>query len=123
MGIVSGELTKSLAEDMAFLELDLITVKGKTIPERIFALLGDETLASTSEYRTLAQSHHGMLSAYRGQNWEEAARLIDAAENAAASAGLDLSRLYALFRDRVSGFRADPPPPDWDGVFVATTKG
>ena len=64
-----------------------------------------------------------MLSAYRGQNWEEAARLIDAAENAAASAGLDLSRLYALIRDRVSGFRADPPPPDWDGVFVATTKG
>jgi adenylate cyclase len=49
--------------------------------------------------------------------------LIDEAEGAASSAGLDLSRLYDLFRGRVAAFQTDPPPPDWDGVFVATTKG
>jgi len=123
VGIVTGELTKTLADDMAFLELDLITVKGKTIPERIFALLGDEALSSSAEFQELAGLHAKMLAAYRGQRWDEARRLIDEAAGAASSTGLDLSRLYDLFRDRVAAFRTDPPPPDWDGVFVATTKG
>lgn len=66
VGIVTGELTKTLADDMAFLELDLITVKGKTIPERIFALLGDEALSSSAEFQGLAGLHAKMLAAYRG---------------------------------------------------------
>ena len=41
--IVVGETTAS-AEGMAFLELDLIRVKGKTEPARVFALLGERAL-------------------------------------------------------------------------------
>jgi adenylate cyclase len=29
---------------------------------------------------------------------------------------------YALLKERIEEFRANPPPADWDGVFVATEK-
>ena len=63
------------------------------------------------------------LVAYREPRWDDAGRLASEAENAVAAAGLDLSRLYALFRGRIEGIRAVPTPPNWVGVFVATTKG
>ena len=33
-----------------------------------------------------------------------------------------LDELYDLYRERIDEYRKTPPPPDWDGVFVATTK-
>ena len=41
VGTVVGESTTARAPDFAFLELDLLKVKGKTEATRIFALLGD----------------------------------------------------------------------------------
>ena len=37
-------------------------------------------------------------------------------------AGLDLGRLYDLYAERIAEFAAAPPPPDWDNVYVATSK-
>ena len=121
--IVAGEKTRLRAPDMAFLELDLITVKGKTIPERIFALLGDESLAARQEFSDLTEVHGRMLDAYRGQDRDAATAALAEARAAADAAGVDLSALYDLFGERLAGFAENPPPPDWDGVFVATTKG
>ena len=44
VGTVVGESTTARAPDFAFLELDLLKVKGKTEATRIFALLGDDAL-------------------------------------------------------------------------------
>ena len=44
VGTVVGESTTARAPDFAFLELDLLKVKGKTEATRIFALLGDSAL-------------------------------------------------------------------------------
>jgi adenylate cyclase len=30
--------------------------------------------------------------------------------------------LYGLYDERIKRYEADPPPADWDGVFVATSK-
>jgi adenylate cyclase len=30
--------------------------------------------------------------------------------------------LYDVYLERIAHFRAEPPPTDWDGVFVYTTK-
>ena len=43
VGIVIGEDTAKQVPALATLELDLIMVKGKTEPERMFSLLGDAT--------------------------------------------------------------------------------
>jgi adenylate cyclase len=33
-----------------------------------------------------------------------------------------LEGLYDLYRERIESFLESPPPPDWDGVFVALKK-
>jgi len=35
---------------------------------------------------------------------------------------LALSDLYRRYEERVAAFRSIPPPPDWDGVYVALGK-
>lgn len=123
VGIVVGEETRRQARDLAMLELDLIRVKGKTAPVRIFALLGNETLAETAAFRTLLALQEGFLSAYRAQDWQAARDGASGARTAATHAGLDLAVLYDLYESRIEAFAAAPPPRDWDGVYVATTKG
>ena len=36
--------------------------------------------------------------------------------------GLTLEDYVFIYETRISEFRANPPGPNWDGVFVATTK-
>jgi adenylate cyclase len=33
-----------------------------------------------------------------------------------------LGGLYDLYAARVEAFRQNPPPPDWDGVYIALSK-
>ncbi|MFH1725953.1 MAG: adenylate/guanylate cyclase domain-containing protein [Elusimicrobiota bacterium] len=116
--IVMGSKTRECAGDFATLELDLIRVKGKTVPVRIYALLGGAETAATGEFRTLAERHAAMIEAYRAQRWDETDALIaDCRES-----GFPLGKLYDLYSMRVEACKAQPPGPDWDGVFTATTK-
>jgi adenylate cyclase len=118
--VVLGENTYARVPELATLELDLIRVKGKTRPVRIFVLLGDEALASRDSFHQLVKAHDGMLAAFRGQRWEEALGALSSCRG--LGAGLGLEGLYALYEERIEGFRASPPGPDWDGVYVAKTK-
>ena len=38
------------------------------------------------------------------------------------AAGYGLSKLYALYAERIAGYAASPPPADWDGVATAREK-
>ncbi len=120
--IVLGPNTLQVAAGLATLELDLIKVKGKTVPVNIFTLLGDEALAGEARFKALAERHAAMLAAYRGQRWEEAEGLIKGCEGETEAMGLGLAKLYHLYADRLAACRAEPPAKDWDGVFTATTK-
>ncbi|HML14721.1 MAG TPA: adenylate/guanylate cyclase domain-containing protein [Xanthobacteraceae bacterium] len=117
--IVVGEKTAAEAKGLAFLELDLVRVKGKARPAHIFALLGDETVEATSAFAALKADHDAMLAAYRGRRWAEALERLEACR---AQAPETLQAFYTLYEERIAGFRADPPPADWDGAFVALTK-
>ncbi|MFQ5953714.1 MAG: CHASE2 domain-containing protein [Kiloniellales bacterium] len=120
--IVIGERTAEAAAGLATLELDLIRVKGKATPVRIHTLLGDERLGGEAAFAALAQGHQSMLAAYRAQDWDAADAALDRCRGLALDAGVDLRSLYELYAGRIADYRADPPPGDWDGVFVATTK-
>jgi adenylate cyclase len=69
-----------------------------------------------------------MITAYRGQQWDQATDLIvtcrDLAKqtNGEAHGLAGLNVLYDLYDERIAAYRADPPGADWDGVFVATSK-
>ena len=61
--ILSGATTASEAAGFAFLELDVaVALPGKDRPERLFALVGDEKLAQTAEFKALT-THHTALRA------------------------------------------------------------
>jgi adenylate cyclase len=118
--IVIGAKTCAQVDGMATLNLDLIRVKGKTIPAQIYALLGDEETAQSTKYAALRETHEAMLSAYRAQDWDAARAALE--RSRANADGFDLDQLYRTFAERIDDYQANPPGVDWDGVYVATTK-
>ena len=100
------------------LELDLIQVKGRTAPSRLYtmtAALG----GSEESVARLLPLHAAMLAAYRDRAWERAEALIAECRALGVST---LAKLYDAYQSRIADWRESPPPPDWDGSFTATEK-
>lgn len=117
--IVIGKNTRDGVPDFATIEIDMIKVKGKTKPVRIFALLGDETVAATPSFQSLSKLNDALIAAYRAQEWDKTLELI---AQARPLGGGKIDALYELYEERVAYFRENPPGADWDGVYVATSK-
>ena len=103
---------------MAFLELDLIALKGKALPQRIYALLGGAEMAESEDFQTLKAGQDAVLQAYRAQSWdvaEKTARALCATHPA-------LSDYYEMLIGRINAYRNNPPEADWAGQFIAQTK-
>jgi adenylate cyclase len=117
--VIVGESTTARAPDFAFLELDLLKVKGKTTATRIFALLGDAELKHSRGFADLTARHAEFLQTYRAKDWDKADMLRRDCDR---MNGLGLDRLYALYGERISHYRANPPPDGWDGTAEALEK-
>ena len=111
--IVVSEETLDNTEAFMALELDLITVKGKTEPIRVFTVIGEPEVAETAEFKALAAKHAAMIIAYRGQQWETARTLV--AECRPLAEPYKIPGLYDLYDERLDQFEREPPPADWDG--------
>lgn len=121
--LVVGEDSVELAPGFAYLELDLIRVKGKQKAVRVYTVLGGPEMAAMPEYRALKAHHDAMLTAYRSQNWGEAARLIETRpEIGIGDMPNGLDGLYEEYALRVKELAGAPPGPDWDGVYEAQSK-
>jgi adenylate cyclase len=120
VSLIVGENTARQATDFATLELDLITVKGKTEPVRAFALLGDSTVAQPAAYRELAERQAAFLELYRAGKFSEALEMIDGLNGKAAAVGWKQG-YYDMMRERIREL-IEEPPPDWNGVYVAKEK-
>ena len=64
--IIVGEATAAALPHFAVLEVGEMTLRGKAKPERIFALLGDETLKESPAFQALANRHAALLAAIGG---------------------------------------------------------
>ena len=116
-GITVAEDTYRLAQQAVEVrELDFVTVVGKTEPVRIFELLGrvGETPPDTLELRDLFVD---ALAAYRERDWDGAERKFQVCLKLTPEDGPS-----RLFEQRVVFLRANPPAPDWQGVWHATEK-
>jgi adenylate cyclase len=123
LGVILGsETARPLEGRFAMLELDLLRVKGKMEPERVFGLMGDEAMQARPEFSVLEAVNIEMRAAYVAQNWDAAAAALDKLETAGEPLDLDLSGFAALYRRRLETLRADPPGEGWDGVHAATDK-
>ncbi len=115
-----SETTASYVEDFAILELDLLTVKGRQMPERIYTIIGNENYAQTDEFKNWQKLHKKMLELYRGQNFKEALNLIQ--EKILPIIDKKYQDLYKLYIDRIEFYIKESPPADWQGIWVATSK-
>ncbi|MBN67135.1 MAG: adenylate/guanylate cyclase domain-containing protein, partial [Rickettsiales bacterium] len=121
--IVIGENTRCQLENMALLELDLIRVKGKTSAVTIYALMGDESLYEKPAFQELVDLWKKTLKAYRTKEWDGARNFINLCRTQVAKLeGVELETLFRLYEARIAAYKITPPPEDWDGVFIATSK-
>ncbi len=120
VGAIIGEKTCAEVPDFATLELDLVMVKGKTQAARMFALLGDATMARTPAYQALVERQAEFLALYRSAAFAEALVKIDACAAAADAIGWRPG-YFEMMRARIESLIAEPPP-DWTGVYVAKEK-
>ncbi len=118
--IVIGAETCAQVPDLATIELDLIQVKGKTVGVNIFALLGDEEMEKTKNFRTLRDNHQQMIATYRAQEWDIAKARLKECRILCEPFGLN--QLYGLYEARITEYEANPPAPNWDCVYAATNK-
>jgi adenylate cyclase len=102
---------------VAVRELDLIQVKGKTEPVKVWELLGTADMAMTDNQKQSLEIYHEGLRLYRERNWQEAIAYFQQAKQ------LDPGcRVADIYEQRANLYQLNPPPADWKGVFVMTTK-
>ena len=118
--IIGSRTAEKVSEKFAILELDLITVKGKTEPEAIYTVLGREEVAGDIRFQELRKVYSTMLYSYRSRDWEGALEALQVCRSFDRDFGLEA--LFDLYRARVQAFSEVAPPADWNGVFVAETK-
>ncbi len=130
-GIMLGESTADLVRNQFLIrKLDLLQVKGKMRPAAVYQLLCERNVAAHQPERATCITPHSLatltdlvhryesaLEKYFVMEWDTAEQKF-----------LDLQRDFPddgptqTMLKRVLVFRDDPPPPGWDGVYIAKTK-
>ena len=116
VGVIVGENTRNTVADFVYRELDHVRVKGKDKPIAIFepiGLVADVDKATHDELKLF----HEMRRFYLKQNWDQAELQLMNLQRLAPQ-----TELYKVYTERVLYFRKNPPPGDWDGVYVFDTK-
>ncbi len=115
--IIISENVYRLAKDaIETRELDLIRVKGKNVPIRIYELVGEHGTLNENTKEFMSLFHEG-LQYYRNRQFDEAAHQFESLLNVNPDDGpsttyVERSKLLAMQK----------LPEHWDGVFTLTTK-
>lgn len=118
-----GSATAAAARDhFACIELDAVAVKGRTQPETIFTVAGAADVLGSTAFRTLSDRITAAREHYLNQEWDAAEAAYREAANLGTVGGFDPGPPAGIMIERIDAYRIDPPPPDWDGVYVATSK-
>ncbi len=115
--IIISEFTYGEVSDrMIVRELDMVRVKGKQDPVRIYELVGQAGQVTPQTLAWIDCFHQG-LSAYRRTQWEQAIAHFERVQ--------ELKRddpPASLYIQRCETYQHTPPPLNWDGVYIMTTK-
>ena len=113
--IISEVTYHELGTDVPCAPVDLVRVKGRQRPLRIYwpLALPDDDAATVAQARVMAQSVTDAFERYLHHDWERARGLYEA---------LGDVPLAEVFKSRCIEYIKQPPPADWDGVFTLTSK-
>lgn len=112
--LVSEEVVKNSDDTYQYQELDIIQVKGKTEGIRIYTPVCkvDEVAPAWLE------SWHEALETYRSREFDLAHEKF----TELAQVSLELEKQSSLYLERCLELQKNPPPDNWDYVFIMTTK-
>jgi adenylate cyclase len=115
--VVVGEATRDAAGPaFEYRFLDLVAVKGRSEPLAVYEVLAPAGGLDASRRAGLARYAEG-IAHYRARRFAEAHAAFAALASETPADGPP-----ALYLRRSAALCAEPPPPDWDGVYVARTK-
>lgn len=116
VSLIVSRSTRDAVPELAYRELDRVRVKGRDKPVGIYEPLGPRDAVDESLRKEL-ELYREAIKLYRAGNWELAElQFVNLAKRAPKR------RLYKLYIERINGYRNDPPPPDWDGVYTHLEK-
>jgi adenylate cyclase len=110
--IISESVYNQVKEKLVCRELDLIRVKGKTVPVRILELVGEVKKVNRDLLDRNARFYDALRD-YRSKNFTSAKQKFEALKDDAPS---------RVFAKRCEDFIKNPPPAEWDGVWTYMTK-
>jgi adenylate cyclase len=110
---ISASVAGDVADAYLLRRLDRVAVKGKHDGVEVFELLGRAGVALPAERAAAVRDYQVALDAYFSRRFDAALVLLDRHPQ-------DPPALVLAARCRQ--FLAAPPPPDWNGVYVAREK-
>lgn len=114
--LLLSEKTYELLEDVPCAMIDIIRVKGKKRPVKIYTPLSQfikDRQPGREDDPEILRNMQQAFNAYVHQSWEHAISLFRLVPN---------RRLGELYIARCEQFMCNPPPPDWDGVYTLENK-
>jgi adenylate cyclase len=114
--IIFSEFTYNAVKDsMCCRELDMVRVKGKKMPVKIYELLGEKK--DESKWKEFISTFEQGLVLYRASQWDEAIATFQKVLAIRPEDGASL-----MYIERSKNLKENPPPAPWDGVFTMTRK-
>ncbi len=114
--VIASETTIRAAGNIVVArDLDLVRVKGKTEPVRIFEILGPAE--ERDRWQPLLQRFEEGLSAYRERCWDASLVAFEAVLDIHPDDGPT-----AVYVQRCRSLMANPHPTEWDAITVMETK-
>jgi len=126
--MVTGD-TKEEAEQYGnrcvFRYLDRIVVKGKTEPVDVYEIMGLRDQLSDQQF-ACKQKFEEAVATYQQQEWDRAIGLFKESRELEYFIPNDHSFIYTnpsiVYLDRCEVMKENPPPEDWNGVNIMTSK-
>ncbi|MFA3782963.1 CHASE2 domain-containing protein [Melioribacteraceae bacterium 4301-Me] len=115
--IMISENTYELVKDkIAVRELDLVKVKGRKSPTKIYEIIGELDNPLSDEKLKKLECYFEGMKYYRSHNFSEAVNYF---EKCVSQTNDPPSKVYI---ERCKLFLSNPPDSNWDGVFVLQNK-
>ena len=113
--VLGAETARGLEKDFVVLELDKIAVKGKKEGVNVYTALCEYR----PDWQVAANRHATFLKLYRMREWDDAIVVANSLER--EFNGM-MAAYYGIMKERIPDLREAGLGPDWDGVYVATSK-
>ena len=115
--LISEMVNEKIHDEMFTRELDLVRVKGKNEPVRLYELIGRKTEIRQNILEA-ARIYEEGFKAYLKRDWEKSIKFLN--ECSKVKGKKDKAALALI--ERCESYLKNPPAKDWDGVFTRTHK-